>query len=416
MKVLHVITGLGIGGAEQQLRLLLRQLPYQSDVVTLTNPGAVARAIVREGGRVRNLDMTGNRDLSAVPRLTKLIRRGHYDVVHTHLYRACLYGRLAARLAGVRTIVATEHSLGEARIEGRRLGPAVRGLYLASERLGTTTVAVSPTIARRLTRWGVPERRIQVVPNGIDAAQFAFSTRARSSVRRQLGLPARAFVIGAVGRLAAGKRFHVLVDALAALPDAWLVLAGGGAQEQPLRARAERLGVAARVVFAGECVQDGTSPAGHRPSLAGLLSAVDCLASPSAEEAFGLAVVEGLAAGLPVAYVTCPAIDDLPAGSAPGALRTGRTAAAFTDVLDEFQRSGRTRLPVPDAVRRYCVTATSVQLVQVYEAAAARAPLPHPASERAGIRVHIPTNVSTNASTHLSTHLSTNNSEKEESR
>ncbi|GAA2449985.1 glycosyltransferase [Streptomyces mauvecolor] len=412
MKVLHVITGLGIGGAEQQLRLLLGQLPYEADVVTLTNPGAVARAIVRDGGRVRNLDMAGNRDLMAVPRLTRLIRRGHYDVVHTHLYRACLYGRLAARLAGVRTIVATEHSLGEARIEGRRLGPAVRGLYLASERLGTTTVAVSPTIARRLARWGVPEHRIQVVPNGIDAAQFAFSIPARVSVRHQLGLPIKAFAIGAVGRLAAGKRFHVLIDALAALPDAWLVIAGGGAQEQPLRARAERLGVAARVVFAGECVQDGTTPAGHRPSLAGLLSAVDCLASPSSEEAFGLAVVEGLAAGLPVAYVTCPAIDDLPAGSAPGARRTGRTAAAFTDVLDEFRHAGRARLPVPDAVRGYCVTTTSAQLVEVYEAAAARAPRPHPAYDRAGLRLpgpaHAPTDVSANNSA--------NNSAKEESR
>ncbi|MGW2862596.1 glycosyltransferase [Streptomyces sp. NPDC001205] len=411
MKVLHVITGLGVGGAEQQLRLLLRHLPYPADVVTLTNPGAVARAIVRDGGRVRNLDMAGNRDLSALPRLTRLIARGRYDVVHTHLYRACLYGRLAARLAGVRTIVATEHSLGEARMEGRPLGPGVRGLYLASERLGTTTVAVSPTIARRLARWGVPERRLQVVPNGIDAAQFAFSARARAAVRRQLGLPPRAFAIGAVGRLAAGKRFHVLLDALAELPDAWLVFAGGGEQEQPLRARAERLGLAERVVFAGECVQDTTSPAGHRPTLAGILSAVDCLASPSGEEAFGLAAVEGLAAGLPVAYVTCPAIDDLPAASAPGALRTGRTAAAFAEALDGFRRAGGPRLPVPDAVRRYCVSATSTQLVRVYEAAAARAPLPCPApAPLPDARTAPPAPRST------PTNLPANPSEKEESR
>ncbi|MFJ8310899.1 MULTISPECIES: glycosyltransferase [unclassified Streptomyces] len=400
MKVLHVITGLGVGGAEQQLRLLLRHLPYHPDVVTLTNPGTVARAIVRDGGRVRHLGMAGNRDLAALPRLTRLVSRGHYDLVHTHLYRACLYGRLAARLAGVRTVVATEHSLGEARIEGRPLGPGVRGLYLASERLGTTTVAVSGTIARRLSRWGVPDRRIQVVPNGIDAERFAFSPRTRALVRRQLGLPPKAFAVGAVGRLAAGKRFRVLVEAVAQLPDAWLVFAGGGDQEQPLRALAERLGVAGRVVFAGECAQDG--PAGHRPTLPGVLSAVDCLASPSDEEAFGLAVVEALAAGLPVAYVTCPAIDDLPPGSAPGALRTGRTAAAFTGVLRELQQAGPTRHPVPDAVRRYCVTTTSAQLVRVYEAAAARTPLPRqaygptpgPAPESAPGPAHIPTNIS----------------------
>ncbi|MER0446466.1 glycosyltransferase [Streptomyces sp. Edi4] len=408
MKVLHVITGLGVGGAEHQLRLLLRHLPYEADVVTLTNPGAVARAVVADGGRVRDLDMAGNRDLAALPRLTRLIAGGRYDVVHTHLYRACLYGRLAARLAGVRTVVATEHSLGETRMEGRPLGPGVRGLYLASERLGTATVAVSPTIARRLARWGVPRHRVQVVPNGIDAARFAFDPAARTAVRRELGLPDGVFVIGAVGRLAPGKRFHVLLDALAELPDAWLVLAGGGDQEEALRARADRLGVAGRVVFAGECPQDDTGPGGAGPALPGLLSAVDCLASPSGDEAFGLAVLEGIAAGLPVAYVTCPAVDDLPAGSVPGALRTGRTAAAFAGALRELRRAGPGRLPVPDAVRRYCVTTTSAQLVRVYEAAAARVPLPRPAYDTAYDTAPGPAPGAA--------HPMTNTSEKEETR
>ncbi|WP_329464568.1 glycosyltransferase [Streptomyces sp. NBC_01431] len=418
MKVLHVITGLGVGGAEQQLRLLLLHLPYPSDVVTLTNPGAVARAIERDGGRVRCLAMAGNRDLSALPRLTRLISRGRYDVVHTHLYRACLYGRLAARLAGVRTVVATEHSLGESRMEGRPLGPGVRGLYLASERLGTTTVAVSATIAGRLARWGVPERRIQVVPNGIDAAQFAFSPRARDRVRRQLGLPPGAFVVGAVGRLAAGKRFRVLVEAIAQLPDSWLVFAGTGAQEQPLRALAERLGVAGRVVFAGECAQEGPAALGDHPTLPGLLSAVDCLASPSDEEAFGLAVVEALAAGLPVAYVTCPAIDDLPPAAAPGALRTGRPAAAFTDALRALRQAGPVRHPVPDAVRRYCVTATSAQLVRVYEAAAARTTLPRRASGSTPVPAPVPAPGSAPRSVTARPRslTNTNISEKEESR
>lgn len=53
----------------------------------------------------------------------RLIRRGGYDLVHTHLYRACVYGRIAARLAGVRAVVATEHSLGDSQMEGQ---PAVR--------------------------------------------------------------------------------------------------------------------------------------------------------------------------------------------------------------------------------------------------------------------------------------------------
>ncbi|EST38021.1 hypothetical protein N566_09735, partial [Streptomycetaceae bacterium MP113-05] len=171
-RVLHVITGLGVGGAEQQLRLMLRHLPVKGDVVALTNPGAVADGLRADGARVRHLGMRGNRDVAALPRLVRLIRDGRYDLVHTHLYRACVYGRMAARLAGVRYVVATEHSLGEAAIEGRPLTAGTRGLYLATERLGAATVAVSATVADRLRAWGVPAERIHVVPNGIDASRF----------------------------------------------------------------------------------------------------------------------------------------------------------------------------------------------------------------------------------------------------
>ncbi|PWS39625.1 hypothetical protein DKT74_37345, partial [Streptomyces sp. ZEA17I] len=227
MRALHIITGLGVGGAEQQLRLLLRHLPVECDVVTLTNPGPVADGLRADGVRVVHLGMRGNRDLSAVGRLTRLIRDGRYDLVHTHLYRACVYGRIAARLAGVRAAVATEHSLGRAEIEGRPLTRGIRALYLSTERLGAATVAVSSTVAGRLRDWGVPAERIRLVPNGIDADRFRFDPDRRLAVRAALGIPEGAFVVGGVGRLVPGKRFDVAVRAVAALPDVWLLLAGG---------------------------------------------------------------------------------------------------------------------------------------------------------------------------------------------
>lgn len=67
MKVLHVITDLDVGGAEQQLRLLLRRLPVHSEVLTLTSPGPVAEGIEADGTPVTHLGMTGNRDLTALP-------------------------------------------------------------------------------------------------------------------------------------------------------------------------------------------------------------------------------------------------------------------------------------------------------------------------------------------------------------
>ncbi|KND35572.1 glycosyltransferase [Streptomyces acidiscabies] len=362
MRALHIITGLGTGGAEQQLRLLIRHLPVECDVVTLTNPGAVADGLIADGVRVTHLGMSGNRDLGALPRLVKHIRSGGYDLVHTHLYRACVYGRLAARLAGVRAIVATEHSLGDAQMEGRSLTQGVRALYLASERLGSSTVAVSPTVADRLRRWGVPAPRIEVVPNGIDLDRFRFDPVARHRTRRRLGLPEDAYVIGGIGRLSAGKRFDVLIEALAQLPaDHWLLLVGGGPEESVLRRTAHEAGVADRVLFTGErpYVPDG-SPG---PDLPSLTSAMDVLASPSPDEAFGLAAVEALAAGLPVRYASCPAIEDLP-GQAPDARQVPCSAKEFANSLRRPPTCGP-RTP-PEAARHYDIARSAARLMDVY--------------------------------------------------
>ncbi|MFI9339938.1 glycosyltransferase [Streptomyces sp. NPDC052773] len=380
LKALHVITGLGVGGAEQQLRLLLRHLPVDCDVVTLTNPGAVAEGLSADGVRVVHLGMAGNRDLTAVPRLARLIRSGRYDLVHTHLYRACVYGRVAARLAGVRAVVATEHSLGGSQMEGRALTAGVRALYLASERLGRATVAVSPTVADRLTRWGVPAPRIEIVPNGIDVARFRFDPVARERTRRRLGLPDDVYVVGGIGRLTAGKRFDVLIGALARLPrDYRLLLVGDGPQENVLRRTAQRAGVTDRVMFTGErpYLPDGTSG----PDLPSLTSAMDVLVSPSPEEAFGLAVVEGMAAGLPVLYASCPAVEDLPPRLSAGARRVRGGADAFARALTETRalteiragaEAGRphppTR-PASAAARHYCITRSAARLMDVYAAA-----------------------------------------------
>ncbi|MFI0895097.1 glycosyltransferase [Streptomyces sp. NPDC020983] len=366
MKVLHVITGLGVGGAEQQLRLLLRQTAAevaQARVVALTNAGAVADGIRADGFEVTDLGMRGNRDLAALPRLVRLIRAGRFDVVHTHLYRACVYGRIAARLAGVRAVVATEHSLGASQIEGRPLSAGTRALYRATERLGSGTAAVSATVAGRLRAWGVPEQRIHVVPNGIDPERFRFDPAVRAAVRRSLGLDRADYVVAGVGRLVPGKRFELLVRAVAANPGTYLLLAGTGPERDRVLRTAVETGAADRVRIVGD-PRDGGGP-----GVPGVLAAADLFVSPSAEEAFGLAAVEALAAGLPVLYAACPAIEDLPPRDAPGASRTGGSAEEIAEAIGRQRRAGPVRLAVPAAVAHYHIANTADRVLALYAAA-----------------------------------------------
>jgi glycosyltransferase involved in cell wall biosynthesis len=305
-----VITGLHAGGAEQQLTSLLEHTTHDAEVVTMYAAGMMAHRLLERDITVHDLGRPHQLDLRALPQLVALMRRGRYDVVHTHLYRACLYGRAAARIAGIDTIVATEHSLGDTQIEGRPTAWPVRSLYLAGERWGDHTIAVSEAARRRLMAWGVRADRISVIPNGIDVARYALDPAARRRERAALGIPDDDIVFGAVGRLHPIKRYDMLLDTVAPLlrtGGANLVVVGRGEREHTLRQQATRLGIADRVHFLGE-----------RGDIPALLSVLDVYAAPSAEETFGLGVVEALCAGLPAVVGACPAIDDL---NLPGVVR-----------------------------------------------------------------------------------------------
>ncbi len=353
MRVLHVITGLASGGAEQQLRLLLRHQHTPAEVATLTNPGSIARAIQADGTPVHHIGMRGNTDIAALPRLVRLIRAGRFDLVHTHLYRACVYGRIAARMAGVRHVVATEHSLGDQHIEGRRISPGIRRLYLATERLGKTTIAVSATVASRLVAWGVPGSRIDVIPNGIEGHRYRFDPVRRARLRAQLGIASERFVVGSVGRLVPGKRIDLMLHAVRGHPGVSALVVGEGPQRRALTALAGKLNVDA--IFTGEAMD-----------VPGLLSTMDVLVAPSPEETFGLNVIEALAAGLPVLYVACPALDDLPSGSAPGAHRLPAGPDAIQRALATAIQDGPHRLPPPPALDRYDIARGAGQMNDVY--------------------------------------------------
>jgi glycosyltransferase involved in cell wall biosynthesis len=370
MRVLHIITGLAAGGAEHQLRLQLRHRHTVAEVVTLTNPGIVAATIRNEGTVVHDLGMRGNTDLAALPRLVRLIRHGSFDVVHTHLYRACVYGRVAARLAGVRHVVATEHSLGEEHIEGRRLSPGVRRLYLATERLGQATIAVSATVARRLVAWGVSPSRIELIPNAVDAAAYRFNPVHRERVRAELGIAPGRFVVGSVGRLVPGKQTDLMLRAVGHELDVTALIVGDGPERPALAVLADR--VNADAIFTGE-----TS------DVPAMMSAMDALVVASTEETFGVAVVEALAAGLPVLYVTCPALDDLPDASAPGARRLPADPAAIRDELARLLRGGPQRLAPPPVVDRYDSAEVAARTYEVYQRVMAghRTRTPVPSSE-----------------------------------
>jgi glycosyltransferase involved in cell wall biosynthesis len=356
MRVLHVITGLGIGGAELQLWSVLRHTRYDADVVALYNSGPVAERLRHDGVSVRDLGMRRNTQLSALLRLYSIIRDGRYDVVHAHLYRAQIYARPAARLARTPAVVTTEHSIGETHIERRKMTAGVRALYLGTELCSDATIAVSDTVRGRLEKWGVPSRKITVIPNGLDFSRVTFDSDARERIRGEHGIPPEAFVVGVLGRLDPIKRYHMVIEAAAPLlgDDRKLLIVGDGEERAHLERAALDSGAEKHVIFAGE-----------RYDVGAVLSALDLFVASSSQETFGLSVLEALANGLPAVYTVCPALDGVPTGRAR---RVDGTAAAMrAELRAQTHREPGPREPAREVRERYGIEAVAARIDGLYE-------------------------------------------------
>ncbi|HXB48389.1 MAG TPA: glycosyltransferase [Streptosporangiaceae bacterium] len=369
MKVLHVITGLGVGGAELQLRGILEHTRHDADVVTLYNPGPVADMIRTDGTAVRTLDMRRNTELTTLFWLRRIIRAGRYDVVHTHLYRSQIYGRPAAWLAGAPVIVSTEHSIGETHLERRRMTRGVQALYLGTELFSDMTVAVSAAVRERMIKWGIRPRKITVIPNGVDLDRVAFDPAGRERVRAEFGIGPADYVVLLLGRLDQNKRFDEAIEAAAPSlsPTVKVMVVGGGAERDHLAETARRCGVADYVIFAGE-----------RHDVAGIMSAADLLVASSRQETFGLCVLEALGNGLQVLYTTCPAVEGLEVSSA----RQVPIEDMGKAIAGAATAGQAARAPEPAVAREFGIAAVTGRIDDLYEYLAARRSLRTAASRR----------------------------------
>jgi glycosyltransferase involved in cell wall biosynthesis len=237
--------------------------------------------------------------LNAARSLARLLRRLRPDLVVTKGLFPHFYGGLAARRCGVPCLWHAEDFISE-----RWFGLFRRGLGRVARRLPAGIAAIGEPVAGQFP--ADVRRKVRVIYNGADTRTFRPGLDG-APVRRELGLPADALVVGHVARLTPWKGQGYLLEAFARLasrsPRARLLLVGSpvfdtDAFERGLRARAAELGLADRVVFAG-----------YRRDVPHVLAAMDVLAYPSIEkDNCPLALLEGMAAGLPTVAFDIPGV------------------------------------------------------------------------------------------------------------
>ncbi len=346
LRVLQVTSRLNVGGLARLVISATESLNASGVACRLVTgritaaEGDLLQVERRESRAVHVIDELGRNpspagDAVAFRKLVALIRDFRPHVVHTHAAKAGTLGRLAATAARVPVRVHSFHG----HVFSGYFNPLVskgivtfeRGLALLSDAIVVPGESQRQEISGR---YHVASRtKVRIVPYGIDVAHYADVAGRRQEARATLGLPPDAPVVAAVGRLAAVKNHELLLDAFdivamsEGMEDLHLLIVGGGERRDAIGARAQRSPAAARIVMSG-FVAD----------LRDAYAAADILALTSLNEGMPVAVMEAMAAGVPVVSTRAGGVIDLIRDGRNGALVDGYAPQAFAAGLDAMLR------------------------------------------------------------------------------
>lgn len=281
IRIVHILTSFGIGGAEQLVLDICRRLDrkrFDCTVVAVVGGGPMRAEFHEVGIATEVVGKTAKLGMGTIQKLTAFLRTERPQIVHTHLFGGDTWGRIAALRAGVPHVVSTEHNINHDEGVVKRL--VKRRLAGRTERI----IAISDAVRNYSIRTDrTPPGKIIVIPNGVDLDRFRPHPRSDGGRIRFMS----------VGRLVPQKGHDVLLDALAVLRDtlssASLTIVGDGPLRPSLEEQARTYRIADRIQFLG-----------FRRDLPDLYARADIAVLPSRWEGFGLAAIEASACGLPV--------------------------------------------------------------------------------------------------------------------
>lgn len=355
MKIAHIEAGRHAYGGAQQVRYLVRELAaHRVENVLICPPGAAVAEGLRGTCEIVELGLKGDLDLGAARRLRRQLAALDPDLVHVHSRRgADLYGGLAARHRWPAVITR--------RVDHPEWAPWARLKYAPY----AAVVAISRAVERRLLDAGLARERVHLVPSGVDVERFRPDARARARLLRAYPLRADAFVVGVVAQLIPRKGHTDLLDWLPALvarlPRLVVLCFGQGPLARPLERAVAARGLERHIKLVG-----------FRNDLAELFPGLDAVVHPARGEGLGVAVLETLAASVPLAASRVGGIVDVmehdvhgllvPPGDAEAWIAAVERLAADADARARFAAAGRRRV-----VERFSAARMAAGNLAVYE-------------------------------------------------
>lgn len=370
LSILHVVDSLETGGLERvvaDLSIAQRDHGHRVAVFSLTDGTGLGAELARAGIDVIEGGKRPGFDLALLLRLRRTVGGRGADIVHTHNFVPSYQAALALfpRLRGRPALVNTCHNMG-----ARLSNPRLRRLYRLSLSRTALVAGVGDQVARYLVAGGLaPSSRVRAVRNGVPMPPALTAARRRAA-RIALGIADDALVVGSVGRLVELKNHRLLLEQVPALaarfPQLHVLLVGDGPMRADLEAHAGRLGVSARVQFAG-----------GRDDVAALLPAFDVFALPSRTEGLSIALLEACAAGLPVVASDVGGNPEIVRHDGTGLLFASDDGAMLQAALAQLLQDQALRATLGAAARTWVAGSASADAMRVsYDSLYAQAQVP----------------------------------------
>lgn len=304
MKVLHIITRLDKGGSADVVLGLAKGLKEMGEDVSIVvgktiNPHTDLSAYAeRTGIKIISIpflkrDVNPLFDTLVLLQLFFLIRRERPDILHTHTSKAGFLGRLAGRVAGAKVIVHTPHGHILYGYYGRILTRLFLYLERLSSYLSERVITLTDREAQEYVKWGVTRmEKLITIPCGIELERFSSLTEG-NKIKRELGIPGDAPLVGWIGRLEPVKGCGSFLRACASIkkevPGVRFLIVGDGSMMSDMKVLTEELSLKGDVIFAG-----------FREDVPEIISSIDLLVHTPLNEGLGRVLLEAMVCGKPI--------------------------------------------------------------------------------------------------------------------
>jgi glycosyltransferase involved in cell wall biosynthesis len=349
LRICWIIPTLDEGGAEKQLCLLAKGIDrnaFEPLVITLTRSGPRLSELQSHGVPVIEIGKRGKLDPFAYLRLTKAIRNFAPHVVHTWLYAANSYGRLAALQARVPIVLGGERCVDP----WKGFSHGVVDRFLAKRTSGI--IANSQSIAEFYAARGISRDKFHIIPNGVETSTV--TPISRSEAARRMGVAPNRILIGTVGRLWLQKGHKDMIWAAEMLrilhESTSLVIIGDGPERQRLEHYRDQVRAAEEIRFIG-----------HRSDAAQLLPHFDILWNASLYEGQSNTILEAMQASVPVVASDIPGNRDLIQSESTGLLFPPSDVGALVKVTSRLIESAELRRKLAASAKAKVESDFSVQ-------------------------------------------------------